>query len=182
MRRRDLIKGIAASAIAWPLAARAQQSERLRRIGVLMPTREDDPDGQQRVALLRQGLGELGWTEGRNIHIDYRWAGGDAAQAEANAAELVRQKPEVIVANGTLLLAAVRNETNTTPIVFVVVADPIGQGFGSSFAHPGGNITGFTSFEFAIGAKRLELTSLANAIRNGSSEAGSSALMSVTLA
>jgi putative ABC transport system substrate-binding protein len=157
MRRRDFIKAIAGSAMTWPLAARAQQPEGLRRIGVLISTREDDPDGQARAALLRQGLSELGWTEGRNIHIDYRWAGGDAARAKADAAELVSQKPEVIVANGTLLLAAVRNETNTIPIVFVVVGDAIGQGFVSSFAHPGGNITGFTSFEFATGAKWLEL-------------------------
>ena len=157
MRRREFITLVGGAAAGWPLGTRAQQPERLRRIGVLIPTREDDPDGQQRVALLRQGLSELGWTEGRNIHTDYRWAGGDAARAEADAAELVSQKPEVIVANGTLLLAAVRNETSTIPIVFVVVADPIGQGFVSSFAHPGGNITGFTSFEFAIGAKWLEL-------------------------
>jgi putative ABC transport system substrate-binding protein len=157
MRRREFIALIGGAAATWPLAARAQQSERLRRIGVLMPTREDDPDGQQRVALLRQGLSDLGWTEGHNIHIDYRWAGGDAARAKANAAELVSQKPDVIVANSTLLLAAVRNETSTIPIVFVAVGDPIGQGFVSSFAHPGGNITGFTSFEFATGAKWLEL-------------------------
>src|SRR5215469_8683986 len=157
MRRRDFIKVVAGSASIWPLAAHAQRLERLRRIGVLISTREDDPDGQARAALLRQGLSELGWTEGRNIHIDYRWAGGDAAQAEANAAELVSQKPDVIVANSTMLLTAVRNETSTIPIVFVIVGDPIGQGFVSSFAHPGGNITGFTSFEFAIGAKWLEL-------------------------
>jgi putative ABC transport system substrate-binding protein len=157
MKRRQFITLIGGAAAAWPLAAHAQQTDGVRRIGVLMPTREDDPDGQQRVALLRQGLKELGWTEGRNIHIDYRWAGGDAALAKADAAEMVSQKPEVIVANGTLLLAAVRNKTSTIPIVFVVVADPIGQGFVSSFAHPGGNITGFTSFEFAIGAKWLEL-------------------------
>jgi len=157
MWRRDFIKVVAGSAMTWPLVARAQQREQMRRIGVLMPTHEDDPDGQQRVALLRQGLSELGWTEGRNIHFDYRWTGGDAAQAEADAAELVSQKPDVIVANGTLLLAAVRNETSTIPIVFVFVGDPIGQGFVSSFAHPGGNITGFASFEFATGAKWLEL-------------------------
>src|SRR5262249_25883271 len=157
MGRRDFIKGIAGSAAVWPLAARAQQPERLRRIGMLMPTREDDPEGQARAALLRQGLNELGWTEGRNIHIDYRWVGGDEARAKANAAELVSQKPDAIIANSTLLLTAVRNETSTIPIVFVVVGDPIGQGFVSSFAHPGGNITGFTAFEFAIGAKWLEL-------------------------
>src|SRR6516225_7252142 len=157
MKRREFIIFFGGAAAAWPLVARAQQPERLRRIGVLISSREDDPDGQARAALLRQGLSELGWTEGRNIHIDYRWAGGDAAQAKADAAELVSQKPEVIVANSTLSLAAVRNETGTIPIVFVVVGDPIGQGFVSSFAHPGGNITGFTSFEFAIGAKWLEL-------------------------
>jgi len=139
------------------VAPRAQQPERLRQIGVLISTREDDPVGRARAALLRQGLSEFGWTEGRNVHIDYRWVGGDEARAKANAAELVSQKPDVIVANSTLLLAAVRNETGTIPIVFVVVGDPIGQGFVSSFAHPGGNITGFTSFEFAIGAKWLEL-------------------------
>ena len=139
------------------MAPRAQQPERLRQIGVLISTREDDPVGRARAALLRQGLSEFGWTEGRNVHIDYRWVGGDEARAKANAAELVSQKPDVIVANSTLLLAAVRNETGTIPIVFVVVGDPIGQGFVSSFAHPGGNITGFTSFEFAIGAKWLEL-------------------------
>jgi putative tryptophan/tyrosine transport system substrate-binding protein len=157
MRRRDFIKGIVGSAAACPLAARAQQPERLRRIGMLISAGEDDPDGHRRVALLRQGRSELGWTEGRNIHIDYRWAGGDAARAKANAKELVSEKPDVIVANSTLSLAAVRNETSTIPIVFVVVGDPIGQGFVSSFAHPGGNITGFTSFEFVTGAKWLEL-------------------------
>jgi len=122
-----------------------------------MTFHEDDPEGQRRVALLRQGLKELGWTEGRNIHFEYRWFGGDAARAKANAAELVSQKPDVIVANSTLSLTAVRNETSTIPIVFMFVGDPIGQGFVSSFAHPGGNITGFTSFEFSTGAKWLEL-------------------------
>jgi len=100
MRRREFITLLATGATsAWPLSARAQHPERLRRIGVLISTREDDPDGQARAALLRQGLSELGWTEGRNIHIDYRWAGGDAARAKADAAELVSQKPDVIVAN-----------------------------------------------------------------------------------
>ena len=157
MKRRGFIGLLGGSAVAWPLAVRAQQAERVRRIGVLISTREDDADGQARAALLRQGLSDLGWTEGRNLHIDYRWVGGDAARAEANAAELVSQKPDVIVANSTLVLAAVRNVTSTVPIVFVVVGDPIGQGFVSSLAHPGGNITGFTSFEFAIGVKWLEL-------------------------
>ena len=129
----------------------------MRRIGLLISTREDDAEGQARVALFRQGLNELGWTEGRNINVDYRWVGGDAARAKANAAELVSQKPDVIIANSTLSLAAIRNETSTIPIVFLVVGDPIGQGFVSSLAHPSGNITGFTAFEFSTGAKWLEL-------------------------
>jgi putative ABC transport system substrate-binding protein len=129
----------------------------MRRIGMLISTREDDAEGEQRVALLRQGLKELGWIEGRNIKVDYRWAGGDAARAKSDAAELVSQKPDLIIANSTLSLAAARNETNTIPIAFLVVGDPVGQGFVSSLAHPGANITGFTAFEFATGAKWLEL-------------------------
>jgi putative tryptophan/tyrosine transport system substrate-binding protein len=156
MRRRDFIRAIGGSAIAWPLVARAQ-SERVRTVGVLMSTREEDAEGQARVSLLRQGFNDLGWSEGRNIHFDYRWAGGDAARAKANAAALVSQKPDVIIANTTLSLAAVRDETSTIPIVFVVVGDPIGQGFVSSLARPGGNITGFSAFEFAISGKWLEL-------------------------
>jgi putative ABC transport system substrate-binding protein len=156
MRRREFITFVA-SAAAVPLTARAQQPERMRRIGMLISTREDDAEGQQRVALLRQGLKELGWIEGRNIKVDYRWAGGDAARAKSDAAELVSQKPDLIIANSTLSLAAARNETNTIPIVFLVVGDPVGQGFVSSLAHPGANITGFTAFEFATGAKWLEL-------------------------
>ena len=157
MRRREFIALIGSAAAGWPLAAGAQQPQRMRRIGMLIATREDDAEGQRRVALLRQGLKELGWTEGRNISVDYRWVGGDAARAKANAAELVSQKPDLIIANSTLSLAAVRNETSTIPIVFLVVGDPIGQGFVSSLAHPGGNITGFTAFEFATSAKWLEL-------------------------
>ena len=157
MRRRDFIRIIAGSTVAWPLDVRAQQSERLRKVGALISTREDDADGQARVALLRQGFSELGWIENRNISFDFRWIGGDATRAKANAAELVSQKPDVIIANSTLSLAAARNETSTIPIVFVVVGDPIGQGFVSSLAHPGGNITGFSAFEFAISGKWLEL-------------------------
>jgi putative tryptophan/tyrosine transport system substrate-binding protein len=154
-RRREFI-AVLGGAAAWPLAARAQQSGHMRRVGVMMGT-VDDVEGQARAALLRQGFSELGWTDGRNIHIDYRWVGGDAAKAKANAAELVSQKPDVIIANTTLSLAAVRNQTSTIPIVFVAIGDPIGQGFVSSLAHPGGNITGFTAFEFATSAKWLEL-------------------------
>jgi len=156
MRRRDFIRAISGSAIAWPLVARAQP-ERVRTVGVLLSTREGDAEGQARVSLLRQGFKDLGWSEGRNIHFDYRWTGGDAARAKADAAALVSQKPDVIIANSTLSLVAVKNETTTIPIVFVVVGDPIGQGFVSSLAHPGGNITGFSAFEFATSGKWLEL-------------------------
>jgi putative tryptophan/tyrosine transport system substrate-binding protein len=156
MQRRDFITGISGSAIAWPLAARAQ-AEKARNVGVLLPSHEADADGQARLALLRQGFNELGWVEGRNIHFDYQWAGGDVARAKAEAAALVSKKPDVIIANSTMSLAALKNETTTIPIVFVVVGDPIGQGFVSSLAHPGGNITGFSAFEFAISGKWLEL-------------------------
>jgi putative ABC transport system substrate-binding protein len=157
MRRRDFIKIIAGSTVAWPLDVRGQQSERLRKVGVLISTREDDAEGQARAALLRQGFRDLGWIENRNISFDFRWIGGDATRAKTDAAELVSQKPDVIIANSTLSLAAVQKETSTIPIVFVVVGDPIGQGFVSSLAHPGGNITGFSAFEFAISGKWLEL-------------------------
>jgi len=148
MRRREFIRFFGSTAVAWPLIARAQQPDRMRRIGVLMSIAENDPEAQFRVTALREGFEKLGWTEGRNINVDYRWLGGDAARAKADAAELVSQKPDVIIAASTLLLAAVRNETSTVPIVFVGVGDPIAQGFVSSLAHPGGNITGFTAFEF----------------------------------
>jgi putative ABC transport system substrate-binding protein len=157
MRRRDFITLLGGAASAWPVTARAQQATRMRRVGVLVSTREDDAEGRRRVDLLLRGLRELGWTEGRNINFVYRWAGGDPARAKADAAELVSEKPDVIIANSTMALAAVRNETSTIPIVFLVVGDPIGQGFVSSLAHPGGNITGFTAFEFATSAKWLEL-------------------------
>jgi putative ABC transport system substrate-binding protein len=156
MKRREFIMLFGGVAVAWPCAVRAQQTERMRSVGVLIGT-VDDVEGQARAASLRQGFSELGWTEGRNMHIDYRWVGGDAARAKANAVELVSQKPDVIIANTTLSLAAVRNETSTIPIVFVAIGDPIAQGFVSSLAHPGGNVTGFTSFEFGISAKWLEL-------------------------
>jgi putative tryptophan/tyrosine transport system substrate-binding protein len=156
MRRRDFIT-IIASVTAWPFAARAQQPEPMRRIGVLMSPREDDPEGQVRASIIRKGLVELGWTEGRTVQVDFRWAGGDAVRASGYAAELVRLKPDVIIANSTLCLRAVRDETRTIPIVFVVVGDPVGQGFVSNLAHPDGNITGFTAFEFEIGGKWLEM-------------------------
>ncbi|HMF25966.1 MAG TPA: ABC transporter substrate-binding protein [Pseudolabrys sp.] len=157
MKRREFITFLGGAVATWPLAAGAQQPDRTRRIGVLSSHGEDDAESRSRAALLSRGLSELGWTEGRNINIDYRWFGGDAARAKTNAKGLVSQKPDVIIAGSTLGLAAIRNETSTIPIVFVVVGDPVGQGFVSSLAHPGGNITGFAAFEFTTGAKWLEL-------------------------
>lgn len=157
VRRRDLIKAIAGSAAWWPSIARAQHPARIRKVGVLMTTREDDVEAQAQLALLRAGCSQLGWTENRNIHFDFRWTHGDPIRAKADAAELVSQKPDLIIANSTLSLIAVRKETSTIPILFLVVADPIGQGFVSNLAHPGGNVTGFTAFEFAISGKWLEL-------------------------
>jgi putative tryptophan/tyrosine transport system substrate-binding protein len=157
MRRREFIALVGSAVAAWPLAARAQRPASMRRVGVLMSTREDDPDGQVRAGMINKGLEELGWTEGRNIELDFRWAGGDPVRASSYAAELVRLKPDVIVANSTLCLKAVRDQTRTIPIVFVVVGDPFGQGFVSNLAHPDGNVTGFTGFEFGIGGMWLEM-------------------------
>jgi putative tryptophan/tyrosine transport system substrate-binding protein len=157
MNRRDFITLVGGAAAAWPLAARAQQSGTVRRIGVLLSTLESDPEGQARIAALRQGLQEMGWTEGRNIRIDYRWGAGDPVRVRAFAGELVASKPDVIVASPSSVLAAVQRETRIIPVVFAQVTDPVGAGFVASLAHPGGNITGFATFEFAIGAKWLEL-------------------------
>jgi putative ABC transport system substrate-binding protein len=129
----------------------------MRRLAVLMPSNERDTEEQARVAALRDGLRELGWIEGRNVHTDYRWFGGDRDRAKAFAQELVEFSPSVLVADSTLALSAARHATATIPIVFLIVADPVGQGFVKSLSHPGGNITGFTGFEFAIGGKWLQL-------------------------
>jgi putative tryptophan/tyrosine transport system substrate-binding protein len=156
VRRRDFIKNISSSAIAWPLVIHAH-AESVRNVGILMATTEQDEEGKARRAWLEQAFKELGWTEGRNIHFDYRWTGGDAIKVKADAAALAGRKPDVIIANSTLSLRAVSKETATIPIVFLVVGDPVGQGFVSNLAHPGGNITGFAAFEFAISGKWLEL-------------------------
>jgi putative ABC transport system substrate-binding protein len=157
MRRRDFIKRIAGSAIAWPLAARAQQTEQARRIGVLMNLAANDPEGQARIAAFRQALQMLGWDEGRNARIDYRWTGGALDRMRAYAAELVGLRPNVIFATNSLTLEAVRDQTNTTPIVFVQIVDPVTSGYVASLAHPGGNITGFTNFERPIIGKWMGL-------------------------
>ncbi|MGB8110343.1 MAG: ABC transporter substrate-binding protein, partial [Pseudolabrys sp.] len=141
-----------------PLAARAQQGEQMRRIGVLTSgAAADDPDGQVRSAAFVRGLQQLGWTDGRNIRIDYRWGAGDADNMRKYAAELVALAPDVILASGTASVAPLLQATRTVPIVFVQVTDPVGAGFVDSLAHPGGNATGFLLFEYAISAKWLEL-------------------------
>src|SRR5262249_16364290 len=160
MKRREFIALVAAGGLllaAKVKRARAQQPERMRRIAVLMNLTESDPEGQVRIAAFREGLGKLSWTEGRELKIDYRWFGGDPARARAYAAELVKLKPDVIFASTTSSLAALQQETHSVPIVFAQVADPVGAGFVARLARPGGNITGFANFEYAIGAKWLEL-------------------------
>ena len=141
MRRRQFITLLGGAAAAWPLAARAQQGERMRRIGVLIGV--SGADGQARATALAQGLGALNWHEGRNLRIDWRWAGGDTTLYERYAAELVSLHPDVLLAQGSLPITLLRRHTNTIPIVFSIVADPLGQGFVESLARPGGNITGF---------------------------------------
>jgi putative ABC transport system substrate-binding protein len=156
MRRREFVILLGGgAAAAWPLAARAQQSNRLRVVGVLLAMAPDDPEAQLRVQAFEAGLRELGWTEGRNLRLEYRWAAGDAALLRKQATELVGLAPDLILATSTPVLAALRQE-NPLPIVFVQVTDPIGGGFVSNLARPGGSLTGFTSFEFTIGSKWLE--------------------------
>jgi putative tryptophan/tyrosine transport system substrate-binding protein len=155
VRRREFIGGLGAA--AWPVVARAQQRERVRRIGVLLNLSESDPEGQLRLAAFQQGLEKLGWTNGRNIQIEYRWTAGDPERAHSYAVELVALKPDVIFAAPTSVVAVLQRETRTVPIVFAQIGDPVGSGFVNNLARPGGNITGFALFEFMIGAKWLDL-------------------------
>jgi putative ABC transport system substrate-binding protein len=155
MRRREFIILLGGAAAAWPLSARAQQPERMRRIGVLMSTRADDPEGQTRIAAFLGGLQQLGWTDGRNVEINARWATGDA-EGRKYAAELVALAPDVILGTG-LYVGSLQQVTQTVPIVFVLVADPVGAGFVASLARPGGNATGFSFSEYGISGKWLEL-------------------------
>ena len=157
MRRRDFIKVIIGFAAAWPLGARAQQADRIRRIGVLMGLAADDSEGQARVAAFLRGLQEAGWVVGRNVQIDYRWSAGDADRGRRYAAELVALAPDVILGAGGLGLGALLQATRVVPIVFVHVPDPVGAGFVDSLARPGGNATGFTLFEYSTSGKWLEL-------------------------
>jgi len=157
MRRRQFITLLGAAVAAWPLAAGAQQAERMRRIGVIMSNAPDDPEGQARVVTFLQGLQQSGWTDGRNVRIDYRWAAGDADRFHRYAAELVAITPDVILATGSAAVAQLLQVTRIVPIVFVVVPDPVGAGFVENLARPGGNATGFINFEYGLSGKWLEL-------------------------
>jgi putative ABC transport system substrate-binding protein len=157
MTRREFITLIGGAAAAWPLAARAQQAERVRRIGVLMTQAEDDPEGQNRLLALAQGLQESGWTIGRNVRIDTRWGQGDAERYRRYAAELIALAPDVILVNGPAALAQLQQATRSVPILFVNVVDPVGAGFVASVARPGGNATGFMLSEYSTSGKWLEL-------------------------
>jgi putative ABC transport system substrate-binding protein len=157
MRRRDFIKGVAGSATAWPLAVRAQQSAEKKHVGVLMGTSDSDTDQKAFVAIFTQTLAELGWKEGTNVHIEYRWAAGETGRLPALAAELARLTPDAILGQGTPVTRALRQAAPTTPVVFVNVSDPVSTGLVSTLAHPGGNITGFTNYEFSMGSKWLEI-------------------------
>src|SRR5947208_1608498 len=155
LKRREFIT-LLGGAAAWPLAAHAQQGERMRRIGVVMGLPASDPGGRSEFAALKQGLEDLGWIDGRNLEIKARW-GGEPDRVQASAKELVGLPCEVIIARSTPVTATVLKETRTIPIVFVIVVDPVGSGFVQSFARPGGNVTGFQNYEFTMVGKWLQM-------------------------
>ena len=157
IRRREFIFTLGGAAAAWPLAARAQQREKMRRIGVLMNLASDDAEGQARLAAFLQGLQEAGWAVGRNVRIDLRWGAGDADSFRKQAAELVALAPDVVLASGIPAATPLLQATRTVPIVFVQVVDPVGAGLVASLARPGGNATGFTVFEYGMTGKWVEL-------------------------
>jgi putative tryptophan/tyrosine transport system substrate-binding protein len=156
MRRREFITALG-GVVTWSLTTRAQQPDKIRRVGVLMGYAEDDPEAQARLIKFRRGLARLGWNEGSNLHIDARWSAGEVGHAASFAKELVALNPDVILSNTTPVTAALQHETSTIPIVFVQVSDPIGSGFVESLARPGGNITGFLNLEASMVGKWLEL-------------------------
>ena len=157
LKRRDLITLLGSAAAAWPLAARAQQPERMRRIGVLMNRAADDPQAQVRLAAFQQALQQLGWSDGRNVRIDIRWCETDAERARRYAQELIALAPDILLADGTVSATALQYATRTLPIVFTTVLDPVGFGFVDSLSRPGGNATGFMQFEYDLSGKWLEL-------------------------
>ena len=179
MKRREFITLLGGAAAAWPVVARAQQPARMRRIGVLLPATSDDSEYQAWVGAFLQGLALLGWTIGRNVRIDTRWAGGKADDIRRHAAELVALAPDVILTSGAAAVGAMLQATRTVPIVFPLVSDPVGAGFIESLARPGGNATGFMTHEYGLGAKWLELlkeivpkVTRAAVLRDGTSPAG----------
>ena len=155
--RRELLVALGGATVAWPLAARAQQPQRMRRLGVLSALLEDDPESVARRAVFEQALQALGWTAGRNLRIDYRWTGNDRAVIQKFATELVALAPDVILTSGNFIMAPMLQAARTIPIVFTQVIDPVGSGFVESMARPGGNVTGFTQFEYSLAGKWLEL-------------------------
>ena len=157
MRRREVITLLGGVVAAWPQFARAQQSQPVRRIGMLMTQNQDDVDGRARNEAFLQALAQLGWTSGRNVQFEYRWNGGDAARLRKDAAELAALAPDVILTSGAAGVGPLLQATRSVPVVFVLVADPVGAGFVQSLAHPGGNATGFTAVEYGFGGKLLEL-------------------------
>ena len=160
MRRREFITLLGGTAVAWPLAARAQESERMRRIGALVPGSADDAEYKARMTAFLQELQQLGWSDGRNVRIDTRWAAGDANLVRKYAAELVALAPDVILAPGSTSLGPLLQATRTVPIVFTTILDPVGAGVVDSLARPGGNATGFIAFEYGLSGKWLELLKL----------------------
>ena len=157
MRRREFVKLVGGSAVAWPLVARAQQPERMRRIGVLMGYAESDRQGQANVAAFRMGLQKLGWTEGRNVAIEYRWAAAEADLVQQFAKELVALQPDLILTQNTPITAAVLQQTRTIPIIFANVSDPVGSGFVAGLPRPGGNVTGLIDIDASMAGKWLGL-------------------------
>jgi len=157
MKRRAFVTLLGGAAVAWLAAARAQQPERMRKVGVLMNSSADDSNGQRRLATFLQKLEELGWSDGRNVRIETRWAGAEVERGREYAAELIRLAPDVILASNAPSVSALQQGTRTLPIVFVAVADPVGSGLVASLGRPGGNVTGFTLFEYAISVKWLEM-------------------------
>ena len=157
MNRREVISLLGGAAAAWSPAAGAQQPEKMRLVGVLMSLAQNDPGGQAEVEAFYQGLAAVGWVEGRNIQIEFRWPGGDIALARILAKELIGLNPDVLVGRSTPTTAALKAETNSIPIIFVNVAEPISSGFVESLIRPGGNITGFTNFDGSVGGKWLQL-------------------------
>src|SRR5262245_57978606 len=157
MKRREFITRLGSAAVVWPLAVRAQQGERMRRVGVLIPRAANDPESLARIAAFQQGLQQWGWTDGRNVRIDTQWAGGSAEAIRKHSAELAALAPDAILAHGGATVGPLLQATRTAPIVFVSVTDPVGAGFVDNLARPGGNATGFILFEYTLSGKWLEL-------------------------